>query len=200
MPTIPRAPQETPFGQYIQRAVAFAQHWHQDHFRKRARNGIYIPYLTHSLDTLKQCWAWGTINPVIAQAMPLHDTVEDTDATIEMVRAEFGDEVADLVAELTLEVPDNTPKEIELQLKAEYMETFDKKSLNALVGKLSDRYCNVKDFYISDPGYAPKYLKKATSLLKAKDSRRLEIAREFGEDAIVRIDRDFSELEKRISA
>lgn len=130
--------------------------------------------------------------------MPLHDTVEDTDATIEMVRAEFGDEVADLVAELTLEVPDDTPKEIELQLKAEYMETFDKKSLNALVGKLSDRYCNVKDFYISDPGYAPKYLKKATSLLKAKDSRRLEIVKEFGEDAIVRIDRDFSELEKWI--
>jgi (p)ppGpp synthase/HD superfamily hydrolase len=54
--------------------------------------------------------SFGVDDPVLLAAAWLHDAVEDTATTVEDVRREFGDDVADLVWRLTDE-PGNNRKE-----------------------------------------------------------------------------------------
>jgi (p)ppGpp synthase/HD superfamily hydrolase len=58
------------------------------------------PYIVHPAEVASQVAAWGGTDEQIAAAW-LHDVVEDTGVSIDTVRAEFGDAVADLVAWLT---------------------------------------------------------------------------------------------------
>jgi len=72
----------------------------------------------------------------------LHDTVEDTDITLDEIREKFGELVMSLVSELT-----NNDEKLKMLGKEEYL--IDK-MLNmsswALVIKLADRLHNLKDF------------------------------------------------------
>ena len=76
----------------LNQAIAFATERHAGQLRK----GTALPYILHPLETLlilSQMQA--DMNLQIAGV--LHDTVEDTDTTIEEIAALFGDDVASLV-------------------------------------------------------------------------------------------------------
>ena len=82
--------------------VALAQHSDQ----RRASGEDYI---LHPLGTATICADLRLDSPTIAAAL-LHDVVEDTELSIEPVRAEFGDEVALLVDGVTKLTPDVLPQ------------------------------------------------------------------------------------------
>lgn len=76
----------------LEKAIIFATEQHSGQRRK----GTTRPYILHPIETLEILNSMGAdINLLIAGV--LHDTVEDTDATEEQIRAEFGNDVAELV-------------------------------------------------------------------------------------------------------
>ena len=76
----------------LDRAIMFAVKAHAG----TERRGKGFPYIVHPMEAVAVA---ATITPdqEILAAAALHDTVEDTDVTIEQIRAEFGDRIASLV-------------------------------------------------------------------------------------------------------
>src|SRR5271157_1183065 len=79
----------------VMRAYHFAEHAHEG--QKRASGE---PYITHSV-AVAAILAEMRVPPVLVVAGLLHDTVEDTSVTLNDIRAEFGDEAANLVDGVT---------------------------------------------------------------------------------------------------
>ena len=77
------------------RAFQFADYFHRNQNRKSGE-----PYITHPIAVAGLLADLGMTTPTI-QAALLHDTVEDTDYDITQLRADFGDEVANLVDGVT---------------------------------------------------------------------------------------------------
>lgn len=86
---MPNAPLDT---QLFDKAVIFAVKAHAG----TERRGKGFPYIIHPLDAVTIV-ATMTSDPELLAAAVLHDVVEDTDRTIEEIRREFGDRIADLV-------------------------------------------------------------------------------------------------------
>ncbi|MBO4465799.1 MAG: bifunctional (p)ppGpp synthetase/guanosine-3',5'-bis(diphosphate) 3'-pyrophosphohydrolase [Bacteroidales bacterium] len=77
----------------LDRAIIFAVKAHAG----TERRGKGYPYIVHPLEAV-EIVATMTKDQELLAAAALHDTVEDTDVTVEQIRAEFGPRVAELVA------------------------------------------------------------------------------------------------------
>ena len=77
----------------LDRAIVFAVKAHSG----TERRGKGYPYIVHPLEAV-EIVATMTNDQELLAAAALHDTVEDTDVTVEQIREEFGDRIADLVA------------------------------------------------------------------------------------------------------
>lgn len=77
----------------LDRAIVFAVRAHAG----TERRGKGFPYIVHPLEAV-EIVATMTSDQELLAAAALHDTVEDTDVTIEQIRAEFGNRVATFVA------------------------------------------------------------------------------------------------------
>ena len=77
----------------VDRAIVFAVNAHAG----TERRGTDIPYIVHPLEAMAIV-STITSDPEMLAAAVLHDTVEDTDVTLEDLRAAFGERVAALVA------------------------------------------------------------------------------------------------------
>lgn len=79
-------------------ALTFAEQLH----RTQTRKGNAIPYIAHLMAVTATVLEWGADEDAAIAAL-LHDAVEDQggDATAELIRARFGDRVADLVLHCT---------------------------------------------------------------------------------------------------
>ena len=77
----------------LDRAIIFAVKAHAG----TERRGKGFPYIVHPMEAVEIV---ATITPdqELLAAAALHDTVEDTDVTIEQIREEFGERIANLVA------------------------------------------------------------------------------------------------------
>ena len=122
---------------WIETAHSFAASAHRDQERKFTGR----PYLEHLEETAQIFWQVtdGESESDAYIAAVLHDTVEDTNVTIEEVKRVFGDKVASLVDELTID---------EVQKQKEGKKVYLARRLNemtdtALSIKLSDRLSNV---------------------------------------------------------
>ncbi len=80
--------------QLLDRAIIFAVKAHAG----TERRGKGFPYIVHPMEAV-EIVATITKDQELLAAAALHDTVEDTDVTIEQIRAEFGPRIASLVAE-----------------------------------------------------------------------------------------------------
>ena len=78
----------------LDRAITFAVRAHSG----TERRGKGFPYIVHPMEAVSIV-ATMTSDQELLAAAALHDTVEDTRVTVEMLRAEFGERVAALVAE-----------------------------------------------------------------------------------------------------
>ncbi|MFF8599594.1 RelA/SpoT family protein [Streptomyces sp. NPDC015232] len=79
----------------LRRAYVLAESSHRGQFRKSGE-----PYITHPLAVTLILAELGAETTTLTAAL-LHDTVEDTEVTLDQVRREFGDEVAYLVDGVT---------------------------------------------------------------------------------------------------
>ena len=77
----------------LDRAIIFAVKAHAG----TERRGKGFPYIVHPMEAM-EIVATMTPDQELLAAAALHDTVEDTDVTIEAIRTEFGDRIATLVA------------------------------------------------------------------------------------------------------
>ena len=77
---------------FLDRAIEFAVKAHAG----TERRGKGFPYVVHPLEAMAIV-ATITSDQELLAAAALHDTVEDTDVTLEQIREEFGDRVAQLV-------------------------------------------------------------------------------------------------------
>ena len=84
------------------KAVKFAVEAHQG----TERRGKGYPYIIHPMEAAAIV-ATMTNDPEMLAAAILHDTVEDTDVTIEQIREQFGDRVAALVRNETAPLDEN---------------------------------------------------------------------------------------------
>jgi len=81
----------------VERALQKAAILHDGQYRKGDER---LPYVSHVVGVAFLARSYGASDTVVAAAL-LHDTVEDTDYTTEALRADFGDEVAGIVAGVT---------------------------------------------------------------------------------------------------
>ena len=79
----------------IERAYVTAEKAHRGQFRKSGD-----PYITHPVAVATILAELGMTPPTLAAAL-LHDTVEDTDYSLDQLRADYGDEIAMLVDGVT---------------------------------------------------------------------------------------------------
>ena len=77
----------------LDRAIIFAVRAHAG----TERRGKGFPYIVHPMEAM-EIVATMTPDQELLAAAALHDTVEDTDVTVDQIRAEFGDRIANLVA------------------------------------------------------------------------------------------------------
>ena len=76
----------------LDRAIIFAVQAHHN----TERRGKGFPYIVHPMEAV-EIVASITPDQELLAAAALHDTIEDTDVTVEQLRAEFGDRIANLV-------------------------------------------------------------------------------------------------------
>ena len=79
-------------GKKLDEAIVFATEKHMGQVRKRENS----PYILHPLEAAAIASDLTKDEDIIVAAV-LHDTVEDTDTTVEEIREKFGDRVAELV-------------------------------------------------------------------------------------------------------
>ena len=127
----------------ILRAASFAADKHRTQRRKDA---AATPYVNHPLALATILASEGGItDPTVLAAALLHDTVEDTDTTIEEIEAGFGRSIAAIVAEVTDDK--SLPKEERKRLQ---IVKAGSKSDGAKLVKLADKIANLRDIR-SDP-------------------------------------------------
>lgn len=121
----------------LHKAIEFAAINHRNQYRK----GTDTPYIVHPMEVL-QILATNDCPIEVQIAGVLHDTVEDTAATIEDIEALFGSEIAALVASDTEDksLPWTRRKEIAL----EKLKTM---SLGAKQLLCADKLSNIKSIY-----------------------------------------------------
>ena len=90
----------------LDRAIVFAVHAHAG----TERRGKGFPYIVHPMEAVAIV-ATMTADQELLSAAALHDTVEDTDVTVEELRAQFGDRIATLVAHESDEMPAGVSEE-----------------------------------------------------------------------------------------
>lgn len=129
----------------IDQAIRFAATAHQGMVRK----GNMQPYIFHPLEVLNLV-SMMTLDDEILCAAILHDTVEDTDVTIEDIKREFGERVAAMVAYESEDKRGNVNKAATWKKrKQETIETIRQlEDEGAKMVCLADKVSNLRSFHL----------------------------------------------------
>ena len=120
------------------KAIDFAADKHRSQRRKDAEAS---PYINHPIALANILWhEAGIRDPITIAAAILHDTVEDTETTRAELEAEFGAEIASVVAEVTDDK--SLPKQERKRLQ---VERAAHKSPRAQRVKIADKISNLRD-------------------------------------------------------
>jgi (p)ppGpp synthase/HD superfamily hydrolase len=127
----------------LDRAIVFATKAHSGTLRKK--DGI--PYILHPMEVASIAGGITTDEEVLTAAL-LHDTVEDTDVTLDTIKSQFGDRVAALVASETEDKRrDRSPAETWMQRKMESLAALrNAVDPGVRVLWLSDKLANMRSF------------------------------------------------------
>ena len=124
-------------------AIIFATKAHSGAFRK----GTNIPYITHPIEAAAIV-ATMTNNKNVLAAAVLHDTIEDTDATIDDIKEIFGEEVARLVATESENKRDNLPSDSTWKIrKQETLDHLKGATEEEKMITLGDKLSNIRAIY-----------------------------------------------------
>lgn len=124
----------------LDRAIVFALRAHAG----TERRGKGFPYIVHPLETV-EIVATMTADQELLAAAALHDTVEDTDVTIEQIREEFGEHIASLVeAESDIKVTGVSKEESWRIRKQAAIDRLAAAPLDAKMVALGDKLSNMR--------------------------------------------------------
>ena len=124
----------------LDRAIIFAVRAHAG----TERRGKGYPYIVHPLEAV-EIVATMTADQELLAAAALHDTVEDTDVTVDEIRAEFGGRVADLVASESDEMPSGVSEEDSWHSRKQAaIDRLVKASGDAKIVALGDKLSNMR--------------------------------------------------------
>ena len=124
----------------LDRAIIFAVRAHAG----TERRGKGFPYIVHPMEAVEIV---ATITPdqELLAAAALHDTVEDTDVTVEQIRAEFGDRIADLVASESDVFPDGLSETESWHIRKQTaIDRLSKASRDAKIVAMGDKLSNMR--------------------------------------------------------
>ena len=124
----------------LDRAIIFAVKAHAG----TERRGKGYPYIVHPLEAV-EIVATMTADQELLAAAALHDTVEDTDVTVDQLRAEFGDRIASLVADESDEMPAGMSEEDSWHgRKQAAIDRLSRASRDAKIVALGDKLSNMR--------------------------------------------------------
>jgi len=121
----------------INKAIYFARKYHADQKRKSGEL-----YYTHPLEVAYMISDYNLKTDVIAASI-LHDIVEDTAVTLNMILETFGQRVAEMVNRLTRDRPDGTKLSVKEIIRMAY-KNGDKE---VLLIKIFDRLHNLQNIH-----------------------------------------------------
>lgn len=124
----------------LDRAIVFAVRAHAG----TERRGKGFPYIVHPMEAVEIVATMTSDQELLAAAV-LHDTVEDTDTTIEQIQAEFGDRVASFVA-VESDEPHQRPDSVDNwhARKQAAIDRLARASHDAKVVALGDKLSNMR--------------------------------------------------------
>lgn len=142
----------------ILKAAAFARQAHDGQRRKyNAR-----PYIQHPARVAGRVAARPQATEVMVAAAFLHDVVEDTPHTLDEILAEFGPDVARLVAELTNPSKGSkAPRREREQVDRDHLAVV---SVEAKVIKLLDRIDNLQEMVDAPSNFRRRYCEESRLL------------------------------------
>jgi (p)ppGpp synthase/HD superfamily hydrolase len=118
----------------INKAIYWAKKYHGNQKRKSGE-----PYYTHPLEVAYMISEYKLKTDVIVVSI-LHDIVEDTEVTVEMIEGTFGQRIAEMVDMLTRDRPDGT----KLTIEEVITNAYKKADKEVLLIKLIDRLHNIQ--------------------------------------------------------
>lgn len=137
----------------INQAIYWARKYHGDQKRKSGE-----PFYSHPLEVAYMVADYNLKTDLIVASI-LHDIVEDTEATVEMIQDTFGHRISEMVDRLTRDRPDGTKLSIEEIINNAYY----KKDSEVLLIKLFDRFHNMQTVGVKSP---EKVTKQVVETLK----------------------------------
>ena len=126
--------------QLLDRAIIFAVKAHAG----TERRGKGFPYIVHPMEAMEIVATMTPDQELLATAA-LHDTVEDTDVTVEQLRAEFGSRIAALVADESDEMPADIPESASWHARKQAaIDRLARASRDAKMVALGDKLSNMR--------------------------------------------------------
>ena len=130
---------------------------------KQVRKYTNEPYWVHPQEVADIVASVPGATENMIAAAHLHDTVEDTGVTIEVIRAEFGIDIAELVNWLTdISKPEDGPRWYRKKMDREHTAQAP---AEAMTIKLADLISNSRSIMEHDPKFAKVYLEEKRLLL-----------------------------------
>ena len=170
----------------IKKAIIYAKKWH--HGQKRGTGG---PYYTHPLEVAIKVARKYLKTDVIVAAI-LHDVVEDSACTVEIIKAEFNSRIAEIVDRLT-KVRDGS------KIKLTFQETINRLSeyndYEATFIKLFDRIHNLETIEGLKPEKQEKMARETNNFLVEVVAK---IADKLGINEKIQIEEDLYEISSDI--
>ena len=118
----------------INKAIYWAKKYHGNQKRKSGE-----AYYTHPLEVAYMISDYKLKTDVIVASI-LHDIVEDTEVTVEMINSSFGQRISEMVDRLTRDRPDGSKLSVEHIINNAY----HLKDKEVLLIKLFDRFHNIQ--------------------------------------------------------
>jgi guanosine-3',5'-bis(diphosphate) 3'-pyrophosphohydrolase len=161
------------------KAMAFAADKHRNQRRKDADASPYINHPIGLADVLAN--EAGLDDERVLVAAILHDTIEDTETTEQELARNFGQEIADIVLEVTDDKA--LPKAERKRLQIEHAPSSSRR---AKLVKLADKICNLRDVATSPPATWPlerrqEYFEWAKAVVDGLRGTHPELERIFDE-------------------
>lgn len=149
----------------IDSAKQFAEDAHKGQWRKFEGQ----PFVSHPKSVADSVKSLPDSSDEMVAAALLHDTVEDTEATLEEIEDSFGETVASLVGELT------TDKEKRDEFgKAKYLGyKMAEMSTKALTIKLLDRWDNVNEIEETPEDFRTRYSRETRETISILEENRI---------------------------
>ena len=157
-------PADTKSSERLDHAIEVAKRAHEGQLRKTGE-----PYIIHPLAVKKILEEWGMDEDTVIAGV-LHDTIEDTDLTLEDIRKEFGESVAFLVDGVTkLSTARTGMRDIDTYLPAT-KDNFLRlmialgDDIRVLIIKLADRLHNIRTLSALPPDKQKKIAKETLEI------------------------------------